>query len=117
MTNNKKRFKKRMTRRKPTEQIEIAKERIEILFDRAQAEFREHPELSDRYVEIARNISMKFNVPIAQKFKKMFCKKCKKYLVCGVNSRIILDSPNKCIVVTCLECKHRMRYGYRKKKQ
>lgn len=117
MSEKKKKFVKRRTRKKPSDQIEIAKERIEILFGRAEVEFREHPELSNRYVEIALRISMKYNVPIPQAFKKRFCKKCKKYLVPGANCRVRLDSPKKCIVITCLECNNMMRYGYSKPKE
>ncbi|MFH1127328.1 MAG: ribonuclease P [archaeon] len=117
MSENKKKFVKRRTRKKPSDQIEIAKERIEILFGRADIEFPEHPELSDRYVEIARRISMKYNVPIHQVFKKRFCKKCKKYLVYGANCRVRLDSQKKCIIITCLECNNKMMYGYARPKE
>lgn len=107
---------KRRSYKKPTWQIQIAKERIEILFKQAEKEFKEHPELSNRYVELARNISMKFNVPIPYYLKRKFCKKCKKYLVYGKNARQRVRSEKKYVLITCLECKNKMRFPYSKKK-
>ena len=56
--------------RKPKYQVEIAKDRINILFEQAESEFKEHPERSHRYVEIARNIAMKFNLSITKKIQE-----------------------------------------------
>ncbi|RLG13799.1 MAG: ribonuclease P [Candidatus Nanohalarchaeota archaeon] len=113
-TEKKPKFKKRRSSRKPTDQIQIATERIDILFEQAEAAFHSGHSLSDRYVEIARKISMKYNVPISQKYKKRFCKHCKKYLVYGANARVRLDSKGKCILITCENCGKKMRYGYNK---
>ena len=107
-------FKKRRRSKKPTDQIQVACERIEILFEQAEGAFSSDPGLSDRYVEIARKISMKYNVPIAQKYKKRICKHCKKYLVYGANASVRLDSKGKCVLVTCENCGKKMRYGYSK---
>lgn len=117
MADNPKKFQKRRSRRKPTEQLEIARERIEILFRQAEIEFPCHPELSNRYVEIARKISMKFNVPIPSRMKKRFCKACKNYLVYGRNARVRLNSARKYILITCLNCSSKMKYGYSKAKK
>ena len=46
---------------------QIAKERIEILFEQAKESFKSSPSLSNRYVTMARKISMKYKVPIPQK--------------------------------------------------
>ncbi len=116
MADNPKKFQKRRNRRKPTEQLEIARERIEILFNQAEIEFPSHPELSNRYVEIARKISMKFNVPIPSMLKKRFCKACRNYLVYGRNARVRLNSDRKYILITCLNCSGKMKYGYTKRK-
>jgi RNase P subunit RPR2 len=45
--------------KKPDWMIEIAQERMDILFNRAEKEYKEHPERSHRYVELARKISKK----------------------------------------------------------
>ena len=107
-------FKKRRTRKKPTDQAHIAHERIEILFEQAEKEFNNDSALSDRYVEIARKISMKYNVPIPQKYKKRFCRHCKTYLVYGANARVRINSRKRHILITCLSCNKKMRYGYTK---
>jgi ribonuclease P protein subunit RPR2 len=86
---------------------EIAVERMKILFSRAEAEFGEHPELSNRYVELARKISMKVNVPIPRELKRKFCKKCNHYMVPGKNCRVRIGSR---VRYTCLDCGHIMRY-------
>jgi len=78
-------------RRKPNFQIEIARERIDILFEQAEKRFKEDPQLSDRYVKIARKIGMKFNVPIPSKYKSKFCRKCNTYWMQGKTSDIIED--------------------------
>ncbi len=107
-------FKKRRRSKKPTDQIQVAVERIEILFEQAEGAFKDNPELSDRYVEIARKISMKYNVPIAQRYKKRFCRGCNKYISCGANARVRLNSQRKYILITCENCGKKMRYGYTK---
>ena len=116
MAEKPKKFHNRRNRRKPTEQLEIARERIEILFSQAEIEFPAHPELSNRYVELARKISMKFNVPIPGMLKKRFCRECKNYLVYGKNARVRLNSDRKYILITCLNCSNKMKYGYSKEK-
>lgn len=101
---------KQKHKKKPSRQTEIAKERINILFEQAEFRFKKNPELSDRYVEIARKISMKYKVKIPAKFKRRFCKHCHKYFVPGVNSRVRLT--NGKIVYYCNSCKKYMRIGY-----
>ena len=108
-------FRKRQTRNKPAWQTGIAKERIRILFTEAEARFDERPDLSNRYVEIARKLGMKYNVSIPLLFRRRFCKKCKKYLRAGKNSKVRLNPKEKCVNVFCLECGTVMRIGYSKK--
>ncbi|MCK4551032.1 MAG: ribonuclease P [Candidatus Aenigmarchaeota archaeon] len=113
----KKRFHKRQTRKKPAWQLEIANERIDILFSQADVEFNNNrPDLSNRYVEIARKIGMKYNTPLT-KHKRLFCKKCGHYLKPGANARIRLDSEKKTIRMTCLDCGNLTRFGYSKRNQ
>lgn len=105
-------FKKRQTSPKPDWQTAIALERIKLLFREAEKRFDSRPELSDRYVEIARKISMKYNVPVPAEYKRRFCKKCHKYLRAGKNSVVRLNPKEKCINIRCLECGNVMRVGY-----
>ena len=86
----------------------IARERIEILFEQADLKFKEDSNLSDRYVELARKISMKYKVRIPKELKRRFCKHCYKFLVPGVNCRV-RNNDSK-IVYSCFNCKKFMRF-------
>jgi ribonuclease P protein subunit RPR2 len=86
----------------------IALERIKTLFKEAEKQFNELPEYSDRYVKLARQLSMKYKVPIPRELKKRFCRRCYSYLKPGKNQRI--RSQKDKMVYTCLECGHIKRY-------
>jgi len=103
------------SRRKPSEQVEIANERVGILFALAEKEFAEHPELSKRYVEIARDIAKKFNIHIPQHLRRKFCKKCGSYLVPGKNLTVRMISKEKAVLRICGECGTEKKLPYRKK--
>ncbi|MBT3298751.1 ribonuclease P [archaeon] len=96
-------------------QKEIAKERINTLFNQAKDIFSENRSLSDRYVFLARKIAMKSKVRIPKEFKLRFCKHCYKYLMPGNNCRI-RKQPGK-IIISCLECKKFMRIPVLKKRK
>jgi len=106
---------KRKYKKKPLKQREIASERIKILFEQARKRFKKDPSLSDRYVSLARKISMKYKVKIPADLKKQFCKHCYKYLVPSVNCRVRLQKGR--IIYYCLNCKKYMRFPYSKKKK
>jgi len=100
-------------RKKPAIHREIALERIKELFEQAELRFKKSPELSDRYVELARKIAMKYKVKMPRELKRRFCKHCYKYLMPGVNSRVRLTE--KKVVYYCNFCKKYMRFPYIKK--
>jgi len=56
--------------KKPEQHIKIARERILILLDLAEKEFKKHPERSRRYVELARKISLRYNVRLSKQLKR-----------------------------------------------
>ena len=58
--------------------------------------------LANRYVQIARKISMKYLVKIPKEHKRKFCKHCYSYLLPGLNSRVRTN--NSKIVVYCKNC-------------
>lgn len=63
--------------------------------------------LADRYIEHARNLSMKSRVKIPSKLKFFICKKCKKTLIPGKTARFRTNSKReKHITITCLRCNH-----------
>ncbi|MBW3003233.1 ribonuclease P [Candidatus Woesearchaeota archaeon] len=92
----------------------IAKERINILFEQADKRFNTDKALSNRYVTLARNISMKYKVRIPRELKRKFCKHCYKFLKPGVNLRIRTRKDK--VVYYCMECKKFMRFVKSKKK-
>jgi ribonuclease P protein subunit RPR2 len=91
---------------------EIARERIGILFDEAEEAYSEHPERSRRYVEIARQIAMKYTMSLPREKRMRFCSDCGHYLVPGDNCRVRLDEEHRKKVITCNNCGSTMRFPY-----
>ncbi|MBS3102256.1 ribonuclease P [Candidatus Woesearchaeota archaeon] len=96
---------------KRKEHQKIARERVEVLFRQAKEMFREDSSLSDRYVQLARKITMKYKVKIPSSLKRKFCKHCHKFLVPSVNCRIRVQRGKA--VYYCLSCKRFMRIPYK----
>jgi ribonuclease P protein subunit RPR2 len=98
-----------MGRRSQTpETRRLARERIEILFERAREFFPEHPALSDRCVDIARRIAMRQRVRIPRELRRRFCRCCSAYLVPGSTARIRIHRGK--VIVTCLRCSGHRRF-------
>jgi ribonuclease P protein subunit RPR2 len=93
----------------------IALERIRILFRQAKAAFKKDKSLANRYVKLARELSMKYKVPIPSNLKKQFCKHCRSYIMPSVNARVRTREGK--LVYYCLECKKYMRYPYLKEQK
>ena len=103
--------------RKQIWQKRIGSERVRILFELASQEFKNHPERSNRYVQLARKIAMRYNIRMPRELKRKFCKKCYKYLMPAVNCRIRASAKQRSVIVKCLECGNVMRYPYKKGKK
>ena len=101
---------KRIHKKKPLEQRRVALERVVLLFDMASRVFKSESDLSDRYVDLARKIAMKFKVRIPSVLKKQFCKECHCFLVPGSNCTVRLQKSK--VVYFCKKCKHFMRFPY-----
>ncbi|HIJ10776.1 TPA: ribonuclease P [Candidatus Woesearchaeota archaeon] len=84
-------------------QKEIAKERVAILFAKADDIFSKNKGLANRYVTLARKVAMKVKLRMPREYKRKYCKHCYKYLRSGVNARIRMRNGN--VVISCLECK------------
>jgi ribonuclease P protein subunit RPR2 len=95
--------------------IEIAIERMEILFNRAEMEFITHPERSNRYVELALKLSTKYNTPVPEKWRRRYCRKCKSYLQPGRNCTVRLV--NSEVNIFCGECGHVMKIPYHREQK
>ena len=89
---------------KPEKIVNEAKQKIAELFALAEG----NEKMADRYVYLARKISMKNKVRIPSELKRRFCKYCYCYLRQGKNVRVRRNK--KGIVYTCLNCKKQMRF-------
>lgn len=88
-----------------------ALERINELFVQAEDNFNEYPQMSTRYVQLARKIAMRYRVKFTKAQKLCFCKKCNSYLKKGINSTIRIKNNN--IVLSCKECGFVKRFKYK----
>ena len=86
----------------------LARERIAVLFSEAEKVYHEHPGYSNRYVALARKISMRERVRIEPEFRHRFCHHCYRYLVPGANMRVRVH--HGWVAVTCLDCRKTTRY-------
>ena len=81
---------------------EIASRRILILFENAISNARNNPELSQRQAHIAKKIAMRFKIKMPWQIRSSFCKKCKKFIVPNISSRVRIGRSNvKAIRITC----------------
>jgi len=87
---------------------EIAKERIEILFELVRRCSDE--ELARNYVKLAKRISEFCNVRLKDK-KALFCKKCFTFFN-SKNSKVRLNPKKKRVEILCLNCGYKRFYGY-----
>ena len=101
--------------KRPQWMIDIAIERMDILFNRAEMEFITHPERSNRYVELALKLSTKYNTKVPEKWKRRYCKNCKSFLSPGRNCTVRLV--NSEVNIFCGECGHAMKIPYRKEQK
>jgi ribonuclease P protein subunit RPR2 len=98
-----------MRRRSQTQETRrLARERIEILFERAREFFPENPALSDRCVDLARRIAMRQRVRIPRELRRRFCRTCFAYLVPGSTQRVRVRRGK--VVTTCIRCNTHRRY-------
>jgi ribonuclease P protein subunit RPR2 len=101
--------------KRPKWMIDIAIERMDILFTRAEMEFITHPERSNRYVELALKLSTKYNIPIPEKWARRYCRGCKSFLQPGRNCTVrLVDSE---VNIFCGECGHAAKIPYRREKK
>jgi ribonuclease P protein subunit RPR2 len=85
----------------------IALERMHILIKNAISNSSSNPKLAQRQALLVKKISNKHRIPIPYEIKISFCKKCKKFIAPGINSRIRLGrSSVKSIRITCNFCGH-----------
>jgi ribonuclease P protein subunit RPR2 len=97
---------------------QIARQRIQILFQQAKKVYRDNPQLSSRYVETARKIAMAAKIRLPTVYRRQICKNCNMLLVQGANCRVRIKQKRELhVVVTCLNCGYQTRMLLRKKKE
>ncbi|TRO46945.1 hypothetical protein E2P47_05135 [Candidatus Bathyarchaeota archaeon] len=97
---------------------QIARQRIQILFQQAKKSYRENPQLASRYILNARKIAMAAKIPLPTLYKRQICKKCNTLLVQGDNCRVrIRQKREPHVVITCLNCGSKTRIPLKKKKE
>lgn len=80
-----------------------AKKRIQKLFSLAEKKaFSGDLNLANRYVQIARKISMRYLIPIPNEFKHRFCKHCYYYLLPDQNCRVRIHRGK--LIIYCHNC-------------
>ncbi len=95
--------------------INIAGERIDILFDLAEREASAHNlHRADRYVGLARKIGMRYNVRIPGRYKRRYCKHCHSYLLPSVNCRVRVRGRK--VIIFCENCGDHMRVPFYREK-
>ncbi len=103
--------------RKKDEERSIARERIGILLSLAKKHAREEMQLSRKYVELAKRIGMRYNVPLGKEAKRAFCRNCLSYLIPGANCKIRTSRKKQAVSATCLACGHITYFAYIKEKR
>ncbi len=102
---------KRQHKAKSRLKRDIAMDRINTLFREAGAQFKNDPMLSDRYVELARKIAMKYKLKMPSRYRRQYCNHCYSYLRPGANCRV--RATGKTISYFCLNCRKFTRIGYK----
>ena len=88
----------------------IALERMHILVKIAISNARSDPNLAEKQANLARRISTRYRIRMPYELRINFCKKCKKFIVPGINSRIRIGRTSlKSIRITCNFCEHTYR--------
>ena len=88
----------------------IALERMYILVKIAISNARSDPNLAEKQANLAKRISTHYRIRMPYELRINFCKKCKKFIVPGINSRIRVGrTPLKSIRITCNFCEHTYR--------
>jgi ribonuclease P protein subunit RPR2 len=88
-----------------TETKQIARQRIQTLFNLAREIVHEDPVLAQRYVDTARKIAMAAKIRLTDGYRSQVCKHCIGFMLPGVSCRVRLQQRREPhVVITCLKC-------------
>ena len=97
---------------------QIARQRIQILFNEAKSVCRSDPQLAKQYIESARRIAMAAKIRLPVDFRRQTCKNCNALLVQGYNCRVrVKQKRERHVVMTCLNCGNQTRVLLSKRKE
>ena len=99
---------------------QIARQRIQALFNEAKNVFRSDPKLAMQYIKSARRIAMAARIRLPVDFRRQTCKKCNALLVQGYNCRVrVKQKREPHVLTTCLNCCNQTRIllGRRKEQE
>jgi ribonuclease P protein subunit RPR2 len=89
---------------------QIARQRIQILFQQAQKTYKTNPEIAQSYIKTARKIAMSARIRLPTQYKRSSCKNCNTLLVPGETSRVRMRPTREPhVVITCLSCGNQTR--------
>jgi ribonuclease P protein subunit RPR2 len=95
---------------KQTSIRQIARQRIQLLFEQAQKISKSDPKLAAKYIKTARRIAMAAKIRLPLEFRRQICKNCNALLVHGSNCRVRIKQKREShVVVTCLNCGYQTR--------
>jgi ribonuclease P protein subunit RPR2 len=95
--------KKRKYSKKPDDTLKVAKLHIDSLFRQARDAAPKDLKRATRYVELARNIAMKFRIRLPSVYKRLFCRHCYHFLLPGKNLRVRIHEHR--VIYYCLDCR------------
>ena len=97
---------------------QIARQRIQILFEQAKQVYKTNPELVMQYVKSARRIAMAAKIRLSVEFRRQTCKNCNALLIVGSNCRVrVKQKREPHVVITCLNCGNQTRIMLKTKKE
>ena len=86
---------------------DLARQRVELLMESALKWARKDLNLAKKQAALARKMAMKYRIRLPFKYRMLFCKGCKTFIVPGINARVrISGSSYRALTITCLECGH-----------
>ena len=96
----------------------LAQERIAVLFREADSAAKEgNLSRANRYIFLARKLSMKFSAGLTREQRRKFCHKCYKYLLPGKNLSVKINPKTQSVEYLCKECGTITRYPYIREKR
>ena len=103
---------------RPTGAKQIARQRIQILFEQAKKVCKTDTKLATQYVKSARRIAMAAKIRLPLEFRRQTCKNCNALLMQGSNCRVRIKQKREShVVITCLNCGNQTRILLSKKKE